>query len=402
MARKLDLLVRVRFENPIPDPPFPPKLLNVSTNVARLGEPSYLDQLASSAPFQLLPDAEMGMPIDLNKFEGVWDGDDSALNPTLDPARVTDAADLELLTPLRIVGAMNGVAGAPAGSSAPKPEVSWMRNTTYMQKKDAAVRRRALAEKRAEEVDASEATQIMAIDKTFIDLTAQPVEEIRHPDAKRKHLRVVETYDILPDDDAWSNSYIMIKFPERPSAATAANPGAIASRGRLDRAVLRPVMEDDQQVMEYFLPKEDDLDRLGEIEQVPLGEESMEKLREFQAEGGGREQGENIDEIMPVSALMLLWLTAECCVRQDTHIRGGHAGAASEGDSAHVCGGRERGRGRHVWRRGSGRAGEEETQGCLLQGHYHADAASQNTSKRSWTGGGGSLRSLGQGSGRFP
>jgi hypothetical protein len=41
-------------------------------------------------------------------------------------------------------------------------------------------------------VDASEAAQIMAIDKTFTDLHAQPVEEIQHPDSKKRALKVVE------------------------------------------------------------------------------------------------------------------------------------------------------------------------------------------------------------------
>jgi hypothetical protein len=75
----------------------------------------------------------------------------------------------------------------------------------------------------------------MAIDKTFTDLHAQRVEDIQHPDGKKRALKVVEvsaspalwsltleTYDILPDHDVWSNAYTMVRFPERPSAATAA------------------------------------------------------------------------------------------------------------------------------------------------------------------------------------
>lgn len=41
-------------------------------------------------------------------------------------------------------------------------------------------------------VDASEAAQLMAIDKTFTDLHAQPVEDIQHPDGKKRALKVVE------------------------------------------------------------------------------------------------------------------------------------------------------------------------------------------------------------------
>lgn len=142
--RKLDLLVRVRFENPLPDPPFPPKLLKIKTDISRLGEPSYLDQLAGSSSLPMLLDAEMGMPIDLNAFEGVWDGNDASLNPTVEQAKL-DPADSALLAPLRILAQpANGAPGTSTPSSL-KPEVSWMRNSSYIQRKE-TVRRRAAAE----------------------------------------------------------------------------------------------------------------------------------------------------------------------------------------------------------------------------------------------------------------
>lgn len=76
MSKKSDLLVRVRYLNPLPNPPFPPKLLNVNTNISRLGEPAYLDQLAATTPLPMLVDSEMGMPLDLNVYDGAWDGKD--------------------------------------------------------------------------------------------------------------------------------------------------------------------------------------------------------------------------------------------------------------------------------------------------------------------------------------
>lgn len=41
-------------------------------------------------------------------------------------------------------------------------------------------------------MDASVAGQIMAIDKSFRDFADVNTEEMRHPDPKKKHLRVVE------------------------------------------------------------------------------------------------------------------------------------------------------------------------------------------------------------------
>ena len=66
-------------------------------------------------------------------------------------------------------------------------------------------------------MDASEAAQLMTIDKTFSDLSTQPFKEMKHPDTKKRNLRVVETYDIFPDEDVWSNQYAIVRYPERPS-----------------------------------------------------------------------------------------------------------------------------------------------------------------------------------------
>lgn len=70
-------MVRVRYLNPLPPSPFPPKLFNIPTDINRLGEPSYLKHLAAITPLPMLVDSEMGMPLDLNPFDGVWDGNDA-------------------------------------------------------------------------------------------------------------------------------------------------------------------------------------------------------------------------------------------------------------------------------------------------------------------------------------
>lgn len=100
---------------------------------------------------------------------------------------------------------------------------------------------------------------------------------------------------MLPDDDTWSSSYILLKFPERPSAATAQNPSAKASRGRLDRALLRPVVEEDQTLIDFFLPKEADLSRLSSLEQHPVDSETAAEAVNLSAEGND----EKIDEMFP-------------------------------------------------------------------------------------------------------
>lgn len=137
-------------------------------------------------------------------------------------------------------------------------------------------------------VDASEAAQLMAIDKTFSEIRDVADDQLRHPDPKKKHLRVVESYDFLPNEETWAtpSQYSIARFPERPSAATATvsrrvdlgsrltaaqNPSAHASSSRLDRAVIRPIqVADDLTVMDYYLPSTADVERSEELFSRPL------------------------------------------------------------------------------------------------------------------------------------
>ena len=71
--------MRVRYSNPLPAPPCPPKLLDIPTNPMRYAHPKFLDGIANGTPLPTIVDAEMGMPLDLGKWESLWeeDADDS-------------------------------------------------------------------------------------------------------------------------------------------------------------------------------------------------------------------------------------------------------------------------------------------------------------------------------------
>jgi hypothetical protein len=81
---KLDLLVRVRYANPLPAPPCPPKLLNIPTNPMRYARPEFLDTLTSNTPLPMIVDAECGMPLDLGRWACLWEegADDSGASYT--------------------------------------------------------------------------------------------------------------------------------------------------------------------------------------------------------------------------------------------------------------------------------------------------------------------------------
>lgn len=66
----------MRYPNPLPAPPYPPKLINIPTPVERHADPRTLgSRLAREHPLPVVVDAEAGMPLDLTAFPGVWEGD---------------------------------------------------------------------------------------------------------------------------------------------------------------------------------------------------------------------------------------------------------------------------------------------------------------------------------------
>lgn len=84
------------------------------------------------------------------------------------------------------------------------------------------------------EADASEAAQLEAIENTFTHIQNQEAAKVKHPDARKRDLYVIEvsqkssevltkqSYDVLPDDNFGEVSYVMFRFPDRPSSVTTA------------------------------------------------------------------------------------------------------------------------------------------------------------------------------------
>lgn len=100
----------------------------------------------------------------------------------------------------------------------------------------------------------------------------------------------------MPDDESYANGYLVVKYPERPSAATAAvsrlrlqqivtelkkqNPGAVPSSPRLRRAFLRPTEDaEGTKLLDYFLPEEEDVARVDTVLNAPFTYERYEELK---------------------------------------------------------------------------------------------------------------------------
>jgi RNA polymerase II-associated factor 1 len=70
-------IARIRYQNPLPPPPFPPKLVNIPTPIDPYTTPEYTSTLAQSQPPNIDIDVEGGMPLDLSIIPGLFEGDES-------------------------------------------------------------------------------------------------------------------------------------------------------------------------------------------------------------------------------------------------------------------------------------------------------------------------------------
>lgn len=62
----------------------------------------------------------------------------------------------------------------------------------------------------------------------------------------------------------------------------------------MSRAVLRPIREDDQQIMEYYIPAEDDLQPLEQTYMDPISEKVTLEVAEVQQEEDGPKKARDI------------------------------------------------------------------------------------------------------------
>ncbi|KAK2463597.1 hypothetical protein APHAL10511_004348 [Amanita phalloides] len=258
-SSKLDLLVRVRFSNPLPAPPCPPKLLEISTNPMRYARPEFLNAIAEDTPLPMIVDAELGMPLDLGQWECLWEegADDSALNPDPENLPKLDPKDAFLLgdpsssaTPY-----VNGQLGASTSiTSMSLTHVPWLRKTEYISR-EGVQRSTTVHETKLNvtpTIDVSRNAQLKDIEASFIACNETfDFSALRHP--TKPDVTALESYEVLPDADIWANQYDLFRFSERPGERS-----VDVDDPRLDCAIFRPMKTEHDSFLAYYLTQDDD------------------------------------------------------------------------------------------------------------------------------------------------
>lgn len=244
-----DYIARVRYQNDLPPPPCPPKLLEIPIDTQKLTSCSFLSDLARKQAPNLTLDIDLGMPLDMTALTGIFDrGDESSVYPQ-DPPPVLNPKDSILL---REPG------GSGPGARA-QPSVSFLRRTEYISSEvvrkkldiNSAKQLRQQQQKQRETVVDPEA-QLRAVENTF-EATSTPLEKIRHP--TKKHLKAVETFAVLPDFKQLDLTYLAVKM--LGSAALSQEKKKI-SDDSLAVSIFRPTSLEDDEWMSFFVPTKED------------------------------------------------------------------------------------------------------------------------------------------------
>ncbi|EST08849.1 RNA polymerase II-associated, Paf1 [Kalmanozyma brasiliensis GHG001] len=307
-----ELIDRVRYPNPIPVPPYPPKLVKIPTEPSRYANPHFADRLASQQPIPMVVDVHAGMPIDLANFQNLWEGDFSEVvvpaSATLD-ADDLDEADAFLLqdfaTTLPPAATSNSASGAiglisslkatddPASQATLQAalqqrhtqslgpgakaalaadDVTWLRRTEYLSAQQRQAQKEVQKPKVTERIDVSREAQLAKIEKSFKD-AQKPLSSLVHP--HKKGVKAEQVFDFLPDPETWATDYQIVRFIDHPGRIVNGVPQVDP---RLDVALLRPVnAADGEQRVSYYLPAGEEISEDAEAPMTLIDNRDVEE-----------------------------------------------------------------------------------------------------------------------------
>ncbi|KAK9462104.1 RNA polymerase II-associated [Lipomyces oligophaga] len=240
-----DYIARIRYQNSLPPPPCPPKLLSIPVSLTDFTTAEFLSGLVQQQPLNVDIDSELGMPIDMSIIGGVFDkGDESQLYPEKTP-RELHPTDKLLLRDL----------AALSGSLKSQPGVSFLRRTEYISS-DAVKQARALArldssssrsKPKAELSDPLQ--QVHRIEETF-RLAAEDADLTGFSHPTKTGLKVEQSWTLQPDVELFDLTYLLMKMAGGAPGVTEKDE---TSDPRYDVAIARPIGTAEKTFMSLFL-----------------------------------------------------------------------------------------------------------------------------------------------------
>ncbi|KAI9669614.1 MAG: hypothetical protein M1831_007310 [Alyxoria varia] len=250
-----DYIARIRYNNTLPPPPNPPKLLQIPGTGLGNGHytsAAFASRLIREQPLNIEADAELGMPIDLVGLPGVFEGDESSIQG-LNPPPPPHPRDKPLLKPFSSLGksaaASSNVAFLKKAEPSSYSVLSRGRHDATAPHTDPAESRK---KRRTEDPEDNDPARIAQdLEKSFdlansaeipgqqlangVDADRKAWDKPRHP--KKPGLKLLDSYPVLPDLASKPDlgGFIVIKFNTNPMS------NATKYDDRFDTGLFRPL-----------------------------------------------------------------------------------------------------------------------------------------------------------------
>ncbi|ODV96918.1 hypothetical protein PACTADRAFT_65559 [Pachysolen tannophilus NRRL Y-2460] len=247
-----EYICKIRYQNDLPAPPCPPKLLKYVTfdSQGSMDSPSLLSSLFRKENFKnLIPFSEqLGMPIDLLTVPGLIDQNDET--KLLGNRTMTLHPDDQLLL----------LDPSLTKISKKQPAVSFLRRTQYIAEKSSISRdtkRKIGHQNRTLVEEATDPTsQLTAVERTF-ELAAEyenksDLSGLVHP--KKPHLKAKKVWNFLPDVSMMDQTYLSVKFHGSASLSRELikNSKKPVDKELIETSVFKPIITESDEWMSYY------------------------------------------------------------------------------------------------------------------------------------------------------
>lgn len=247
MSKKQEYIAKLKYENNLPAPLLPPKLLKYKVNEEENADSAELITSlytkTSITPLVKIND-DLGMPLDLMKFPGMLNRMDTKFLYEFEGVKL-DAEDRVLLR----------APGVDKLYKTDMSKVTFLRRTEYVSTAITShgheeVKKRAASELE-EEGEYLSATQIVAKVESTFDAMSKDLSKLQHPIKKKVH--AVKAWNLLPDTASMDQSYFSLRLVG--SAALDRNE---RKKLALSTSIFRPVeLEEDEWVSMYTTDAKD-------------------------------------------------------------------------------------------------------------------------------------------------
>ncbi|GCF00697.1 hypothetical protein ZYGM_000864 [Zygosaccharomyces mellis] len=278
MSKKQDYIAKIRYNNRLPAPLLPPKLLKYNVNPEEEADSSELITslyTKTSVTPLIKVNEDLGMPLDLMKIPGMLDHMDTKYLYDFDGVKLQPEDRMLLRDP--------GVDKLPKTDIS---KVSFLRRTEYISTAITSHHHNQIEEskKRAasemeDEQELPNAPQLLEKVENTFDCMTNDLSKLQHP--VKKKLRAVKTWNLLPDTGSMDQNYFLLKM---------IGSGLLEKKEKetlsLSTAIFRPVELEEDEWISMYTTEPNDSEILGKeveknLEDNLQDDENADKVYKF-------------------------------------------------------------------------------------------------------------------------